>query len=221
MSSLIPIDATPAEISDEVAVAEVARGNREMFEVVVRRHNQRLYRIGMSYLRDHGHTEDAMQNAYVKAFLNLRKFNHTSAFSTWLTRIMINECLMILRQPRREIEPLDADSPATRDARPTVDAEVNAQEMKTILEQAIRALPQSYRVVYMMREVQQLSTEETARALDLTVQNVKVTLHRARERLKTNLLQSAAGTELFAYTAEWCDPMTARVMSAVSGIGLL
>jgi RNA polymerase sigma-70 factor (ECF subfamily) len=221
MSSLIHTGPAPAEISDEVAVAEVARGNREMFEIVVRRHNQRLYRIGMSYLRDHGHTEDAMQNAYVKAFVNVRKFNGSSSFATWLTRIMINECLMILRQPRRKLESVEVEAVEKRDASPSADAQMNAKEMKTILEQSIRELPQSYRVVYILREVQQLSTEETAQSLDLTVQNVKVTLHRAREKLKTSLLRSAAGTELFAYTAEWCDPMTARVMRAVSGLGLL
>src|SRR3954466_443520 len=83
------------DIPDTEAVKRVIAGNREMFEVIVRRYNTRLYRIGMAYLRDHAQSEDAMQNAYLKAFLNLRRFRGNSAFSTWLTRIMVNECLMI------------------------------------------------------------------------------------------------------------------------------
>lgn len=221
MRSTTPPRPPDEGVSDDVAIRDVVCGNREMFEVIVRRYNERLYRIGISYLRDHGDAEDAMQNAYVKAFLNLRKFNRASSFGTWLTRIMINECLMIRRRPRREAAMSDEVEQNGTATLPASAAELQAKEMKLILEQAIRRLPQRYRVVYVLREVQQLSTEETAQALGLSTQNVKVTLHRARERLKTELLQSAAGTELFAYAARWCDPMTTRVMRAVSGLAWL
>src|SRR3954462_862814 len=97
-----PLPFTPApEITDLEAVSGVVGGQREMFEVIVRRYNPQLYRVGMAYLRNHAQTEDAMQNAYLKAFLNLSRFAHDSAFSTWLTRIMINECLMLLRRGKR------------------------------------------------------------------------------------------------------------------------
>src|SRR3954471_19564425 len=88
-----PLRTLPA-ISDLEAVNGVIGGQREMFEIIVRRYNAQLYRVGMAYLHDHGRTEDAMQNGYLKAFLNLQQFRGNSAFSTWLTRIMINECLM-------------------------------------------------------------------------------------------------------------------------------
>src|SRR3954447_6135327 len=91
------------ELSDLEAVKGVISGQREMFEVIVRRYNTQLYRVGMAYLRNHTQTEDAMQNAYLKAFLHLDRFHGTSAFATWLTRIMINECLMILRTRKRFI----------------------------------------------------------------------------------------------------------------------
>src|SRR3954471_5291450 len=96
-----PTPASPDEakpIADQELVAEVCRGNREMFEVLVRRYNERLFRTGMAYLGGHEQVEDAMQNAYVKAFVHLGQFHGTAAFSTWLTRIMINECLEILRK---------------------------------------------------------------------------------------------------------------------------
>lgn len=208
-----------ADVSDLDAIAEVARGNREMFEVIVRRYNQPLYRVGMAYLRDHAAAEDAMQNAYMKAFLNLPKFQGGAAFSTWLTRIMINECLMMLRRkklsPERvtEIDESRREEPTATE--PPVSDRINLQEMKILLEQAIAKLPRNYRAVYMLREVQQLSTAETASCLSISSASVKVLLHRARERLKVELLKTSAGAEVFTYTAERCDPMTARVMHAV------
>ena len=92
------------EIGDLDAIDEVCRGNREMFEVLVRRYNQQLFRIGIAYLRKHEEVEDAMQNAYLKAFIHLPRFERTAAFSTWLTRIMINECLMTLRRRKKAAE---------------------------------------------------------------------------------------------------------------------
>lgn len=216
-----------AEISDLVAIDEVVRGNREMFEVLVRRYNLPLYRVGMAYLRSHAQAEDAMQNAYLKAFLNLGRFQRGAAFSTWLTRIMINECLMLIRRHKRpgregvDLEQLDRESPAAGSTEPAPRAaadQLNLKEMKAMLESAIEALPRQYRAVYILREVQQLSTAETAACLGISRESVKVTLHRARERLKTDLLKSAAGAELFAYPAVYCDAKTARVLQAVLAV---
>lgn len=222
MRASLPLPSSPspaAEIDDAAIVADVSRGNREMFEVLVRRHNPRLFRVGMSYLRSHAQVEDAMQNAYLKAFLNLGRFQRGAAFATWLTRIMINECLMALRR-RRLTHPPPTESPAPEPEAPAPPAAdtLTLKEMKALLEQAIATLPQTYRVVYVLREVQQLSTAETASCLGLTTDTVKVRLLRARERLKAELLKSAAGAELFPYPARFCDPLTARVMQAVLAV---
>lgn len=209
------------EISDLDAVSDVIRGNREMFEIIVRRYNPQLYRVGMAYLRNHAQTEDAMQNAYMKCFLNLSRFQRHAAFATWLTRIMINECLMLLRrQKRTPIESLDAPGydGGPEPIAPATDDTLSAKEMKALLEQSINALPRAHRAVYMLREVQQLTTAETAACLGISPENVKVSLHRARERLKAELLKTAAGMELFDYTAVFCDPMTERVMRAVLAV---
>jgi RNA polymerase sigma factor (sigma-70 family) len=207
------------EPTDFEAVNEVIRGNREMFEVIVRRYNAQLYRVGMAYLRDHAQTEDAMQNAYLKAFLHLQRFRGTSAFGTWLTRIMINECLMMLRSRRRCVmENIDdADLRLQHDALSLAPASdpLRGEEIRTVLEQAVQTLPRTYRAVYLLREVQHLSTAETAKCLGLSKDNVKVCLHRAREALKARLLQSAAAVEIFDYSARYCDPMTTRVMQRV------
>jgi RNA polymerase sigma-70 factor (ECF subfamily) len=215
------LSATPAarvEVTDAEAVMGTIAGNREMFEIIVRRYNTQLYRAGMAYLRDHAQTEDAMQNTYLKAFTNLRQFKGTSAFASWLTRIMINECLMMLRSRRRFREDsIDDDrTPAapTLFAAPVPDP-IHVHEMKTLLEQCISQLPRSHRAVYLLREIQHFTTAETAACLGLSRENVKVCLHRAREGLKAQLLKSSAGVELFDYPAQFCDPMTARVMLAI------
>lgn len=229
------IDSPTAErldaISDLDAIAAVTGGNREMFEVIVRRYNQQLYRVGMAYLRNHAQVEDAMQNAYVKAFLNLSKFARGAAFSTWLTRIMINECLMVLRRQKSRPESvldeaaIDAGTQAgavvpfttsSDSENPRAAAErLSLTEMKALLENAVAALPRKYRAVYVLREVQQLSTAEVAATLGVSSGSVKVDLHRARERLKTELLKTAAGAELFGYHAVYCNAMTTRVMTAL------
>ena len=206
-------------MTDSEAVNAVLQGNREMFEVIVRRHNVQLYRTGMAYLRNHAQTEDAMQNAYLKAFLNLHRFRGTASFATWLTRIMINECLMTLRSRKRfMMETLDeGDARVDHESfvAPIAEPAMSQEEIKAVLEQAIQTLPRAHRAVYLLREVQHLSTAETAECLGISAVNVKVILHRAREGLKARLMKTAAGIELFDYTARYCDPLTAKVMQAV------
>ena len=131
---------------------------------------------------------------------------------------MINECLTLLRR-RREAsgEEIAAAEDFPETSAPQGAARLNLKDMKAVLENAIAALPRNLRAVFVLRDVQQLSTEEAAACLRVTPGSIKVTLHRARERLKASLLESAAGAELFEYRAEFCDPFTTRVMSAILG----
>lgn len=210
-----------AATGDLALVDEVVRGNREMFEVLVRRHNQRLYRVGLACLKQPDRVQDAMQNTYLKAFMHLGQFERAASFSTWLTRIMINECRMLLRtqSTRRE----DAWDMATHEsipdpAVPPAGQNLTANEMKSALEAAIAGLPKKHRLVYLLREVQQLNTGETAAALGISKESVRVTLHRAREQLKHRLLQNAAAVELFPFRAPLCNRLTARVMAAILAV---
>jgi RNA polymerase sigma factor (sigma-70 family) len=207
-------DLHPA-ITDLQAIDEVNRGNREMFEVLVRRYNRQLFRIGFSYLRHHEQTEDAMQNTYLKAFVHLGNFQRQASFSTWLTRIMINECLMSLRRRRGRQEVPAAEAADQETTAPQGATRMNLKEMKAQLETAIGPLPRNLRTVYVLREIQQMTTDEAAACLGVSPGSIKVTLHRARERLKATLLANAAILELFPYRAEFCDPFTARIMQAV------
>jgi len=217
MNTSVEPSAVLPEIKDQAAITEVLRVNREMFEVLVRRYNQRLFRIGIAYLRSREHVEDCMQNTYLKAFTHLNQFNEVSAFSTWLTRIMINECLIVLRQrksrPEPDADPLESDRLSSNDEQ--AERKLSLLEMRTLLEKHIADLPASYRVVYVMREIEQLDTSETAAALQLSQEAVRVRLHRARELLKERLLASAEGVELFTFGTSDCHRLTALVMVAI------
>ncbi|HRG55250.1 MAG TPA: sigma factor-like helix-turn-helix DNA-binding protein, partial [Lacunisphaera sp.] len=127
-----------------------------------------------------------------------------------------NECLMLLRRRRSAREEALLEAAKIPDTiAPEGAARLSLKEMKILLENAISALPRNLRTVYVLREVQHLTTDEAAACLGVSPGSIKVTLHRARERLKATLLGSAAGLELFPYRAEFCDPLTARVMSAI------
>src|SRR5687767_7959387 len=129
------------------------------------------------------------QNTYVKAFRNLGRFQRRADFSTWLTRIMINECLMMRRRAKKVAEnTVELGHLASKIPAAQMPDQLGLKERKALLEQAITDLPQKYRAVYLLREVQQLSIAETAACLKVSPASVKVNLHRARERLKIRLL---------------------------------
>lgn len=205
-------------MSDLEVLNDFVQGHPDRFAILVRRYNADLYRVGMAYLRNHAHTEDAMQNAYLKAFLGLSRFHRTAAFATWLTRIMINECLMILRrQMRFRTESIDdANAPLRLETLPssTIDP-IHAREITALLEKALQALPPTHRAVYLSREIHERSTAETASRLGLSEENVKVSLHRARVALRAMLRKRAERIELLDYSAVFCVPMTTSVMRAI------
>lgn len=216
--SSAPVQEPDLEPSDTAIIERVLAGSSQDFALLVGRYNQRLYRVGRAYLRNHDSVEDAMQNAYIKAYRNLSRFQRGSTFSTWLTRIMINECLMALRKQRsRREERIEAETleriPASQDS--TAADVSRLHEMKAILEKAVADLPLAYRTVYLLRDIQQLSTAETAKCLGVSVVAAKVKLHRARALIKEKLLATAAGTELFAYDLRYCNALTRRVMAVI------
>lgn len=207
------------EVSDGTLVEQVLAGETERYALLISRYNQRLYRVGWSYLRDHALIEEMMQNAYLKAFQSLAKFRGSAGFGTWLTRIMINECLMALRQrkSRREdaLEPAALERSSVVDTTPTAAERLKRSEMKTLLERAVALLPPIYRSVFVLRELEHLSNAEAAACLRISSVSAKVRLHRAKHLVKENLLAESATAELFAYQAPLCNAMTARVMATI------
>ncbi len=189
----------------------------------MRRHDSRVYRTVRAILRDEDEAEDAMQAAWVRAYQHLGEFAGAAAFSTWLVRIAVNEALGRLRGRTRLVSADDSEEDGgTMDPRAEDPEErAAAHEAVRLVERAVDGLSQPYRVVFMLRDVEQLSTAETAAALGLREEAVKVRLHRARGMLRRALGEAVerAAPEAFPFLAPRCNRMVQRVMTAIAGTG--
>jgi len=213
-------------LSDQEVVRRVLEGETALFELIMRRYNQRLYRVARAILRDDAEAEDVMQEAYVRAYEHLGQFAGRSQFATWLTRIAIHEALARL-QRRKRTDQLGANARGEIGIDREVDVAASAlnpeeqlsvSELGRALENAILSIPEQYRLVLMLRDVEQLSTTETAATLELSEENVKVRLHRARAMVRKSLF-AQAGTEApraFGFMGERCDRVVAQVMAKIS-----
>jgi RNA polymerase sigma-70 factor (ECF subfamily) len=205
------------EISDDEVVARVLAGETALFEVLMRRYNQRVYRAARAILRNDLEAEDVMQDAYVRAFAHLAQFERRASFSTWLTRIAIHEALARARRAGRQ-ESLDAggEPPALHH---DPERRMFDHEMKAFLEAAIGGLALDYRTVFMLREVEGMSTAETAEALGVSEDVVKTRLHRARGLLRDALYEraGAASPAAFQFEAPRCDRVVASVLRRIAG----
>ena len=208
----------PTSLPDEGVVALVRDGRSDAFEVLMRRHNQRIYRVVRGILSDEAEVEDVMQQAYFRAFTMLGQLEDGAKVSAWLVRIAVNEAWDRLRMRRRLGEQelgLEAEGEAS-DAR-NPEADVGDQEVAALLEAAVGDLREIYRVVFVLREVEGLSTAEAALALGVSEQVVKTRLHRARELLRDGLLARAgrAVSDVFTFQAPRCDRVVAAVLARI------
>jgi RNA polymerase sigma-70 factor (ECF subfamily) len=193
-----------------------------LFEELMRRYNQRVYRVARAIVKDETDAEDVMQQAYINAFTHLHQFEERAKFSTWLTRIAIHEALLRRRQARPTDQmAIDADGepmPSTYADVPDPERQAYAAELRVLLEDSVDALPESYRIVFMCRDVEGLSTIETAEALELGEEAVKTRLHRARAMLRRELYVRAGGNTAAAYTFHRtrCDAIVQRVFAILA-----
>jgi len=202
--------------TDEQIIARVLSGDTQLFELIMRRHNERLYRAIRSILRDEAEVEDAMQAAYLHAYAHLRDFEGRSSLATWLTRIAIHEALGRRRRGLRTVTgEEEVELPAGIQS-PEDDA--TDIEHRRLLQQAIDALPEHFRSVFVLRQVQELSIEETAECLDLQPATVKTRLHRARALLRRKLLAEIerGGRQALPFKAPRCDRVVAAVLARIS-----
>ena len=198
--------------------------SKAAFEGLMRQYNQRLFRVARSILRDDADAEDALQDAYVQAYRKLGDFRGEAELSTWLTRIVINEALMRLRRQRRhpvvvsfertddghpqELDVADerAESPSDRTLR---------GEIRKVLETRIDALPEAFRTVFVMREVEEMTARETAEALGIPEATVRTRLFRARALLREALERDmdAARGGVYGFDGARCDRIVAAVLA--------
>jgi RNA polymerase sigma-70 factor (ECF subfamily) len=213
----IPI-AQARELPDDAILRRVCAGERELFEILMRRHNQTVYRALRSILQDEAEVEDAMQQTYLSAFVHLREFAGGSRFSTWLVRIAINEGLDRRRKQLRLANTDDvpaAERAVQRDPSENPEDRAAARELGAWLERAIDELPELYRTAVMLREVEGMSTLVVAEALGVSEEVVKTRLHRARGLLRLHMqadMHAKAG-EQFIFLAPRCDRVVAGVFA--------
>jgi RNA polymerase sigma-70 factor (ECF subfamily) len=215
--------AAAQELSDETIVERVRGGDIALYEILVRRHNQRLYRAIRAIVRDDGDVEDVMQQAYVDAYTHLDQFRGTAKFSTWLTRIAVNRAIRSGSRARRgpEMAPPagDHELAIAHAAAPNPDPEhaLYGRELSVVLESLIERLPESFRVVFVMREVEGLSTAETAACLEINEETVKTRLHRAKGLLKGQLDRQLgpASAGVYAFHLRRCDRVVTGVMAEI------
>lgn len=201
------------QLTDEEIVSRVVAGDDALFEILMRRYNQRVYRVVRAVLRNDEDAEDVMQQAYLNAYLHLRQFEGRARFSTWLTRIAVNEALA--RRGKRAFGEQDEGMmQLVESSAPDPEQETFASELRDLMQREVASLPDGYRVVLVMRDVEGLSTAETAACLDVTEDLVKTRLHRARAMLRDNLYRRAGVTldSLFAFGNSRCDRVVAVVM---------
>ncbi len=215
----------------ETELVELARqGGENAIRQLIERNNQRLFRAARSVLRNDAEAEDVVQETYVKAFTALAGFRGDASFSTWLTRIALNEAVSRLRRRKNNTELEVLDQAVSADAGLVslfplslaplpADTEAARSEMRQLLETAIDGLPEGFRTVFVLRDVEGLSTEETAEQLKLKPETVKTRLHRARRMLRLVLEAELRGSfaELYPFDGARCAHMADRVIAALRG----
>ena len=209
-------------LSDEQVVAQVLAGQTALFEILMRRYNERVYRAARAIVRDEDEAEDVMQQAYVNAYAHLAQFGGRAQFSTWLTRIAVNEALARVRR-RHRYEPFDEESGMedVRDERPgSPEQQAFSGELRGLLESAIDGLPDGAREVFMLRDVEGLSTLEAADVLGVSEDVIKTRLSRARGALRRTLLDrtGAAATDVFHFHRPRCDRVVERVLNRIADV---
>jgi len=210
------------KIEENEVIKRILSGEKELYEILVRRNNQKLYRVIRSYVKDEAEIEDIMQESYIKAFTKLYQFKLESVFSTWLIRIGINESLARLKEKGKlyhlneqsdNLSNTILEMPDNKQLNPQ--DKMMRKEAKQILENAIDSLDIKYKTVYIMKEVEEMSLKEVSVALGLTIANVKVRLHRSKEMLKEKLYEVSNSKNIFEFGFSRCDKITKNVMNRI------
>jgi RNA polymerase sigma-70 factor (ECF subfamily) len=212
---------------DEYAIARsIAAGDHAAFERLMRRHNRRLYRLARATLRDPTEAEDALQDAYVCAYRSIGKFRGEASLSTWLSRLLLNECFARLRRSARRQNviaivspnaPIEFTSMAANESE-TPDTELARAQMRDLLERKLDELPENFRTVFVLRSVEEMSVDETAECLGIPEETVRSRHFRAKTMLRESLAQelNLAERDVFQFGGAHCDRVVANVLARLA-----
>lgn len=224
------IDPSPdlnAAEDEQAIISRIRAGDHDAFALLMRRFNRRLYRLARAIVRDDAEAEDALQDAYLNVFRSLGGFRGESSLSTWISRLVINECLKRTRRDarRQNVIPM-TQSPADRELEAvpsndlgTPDEVTDRAQMRTILERNIDALPQSFRAVFVLRSVEELTVEEAAECLGVPAETVRTRHFRAKSLLREALAREIdlAERNAFEFAGARCDRIVACVLARLAG----
>jgi RNA polymerase sigma-70 factor (ECF subfamily) len=210
-------------ISDDDVVSRVRAGETGLYEILMRRYNQRLFRVIRSVVMNDDEAEDVLQEAWVRAYEHLDQFAGRASSSTWVTRIAFHEALARTRKNKRwtPLENPEGEIMAEAERRQTTaetpEMQAERSQLGRMLQAAVDGLPETYRSVFVLREVEQLSTTETAECLELSEEAIKTRLHRSRALLRRDL-ESRLGpaiSEAYAFLGARCDRIVMRVLERI------
>lgn len=208
---------------DGEIIQEILAGEKQCFEAIIRRYNTYLYKIGRSYGFDHDDTEDLMQEVYVSAYTHLKDFANRSSFKTWLVRIMLNSCYHKREKYKCRESSLLQQTTGNRfpsalqlqSKQYTGENIVLMKELGHIIEAALLKIPQDFRLVFTLRELNGLSTQETSEVLSITSGNVKTRLNRAKALLRTEISKIYTREDIFEFNLIYCDKIVGKVMTVI------
>ena len=223
----------PADDAERLIVASICAGDGRAFETLMRQYNRQLYRVARSILRDDFEAEDALHEAYWKAYQALENFRSDCRLSTWLTRIVINESLGRLRRAKRRLDVIQLEEAATMETLSTraqffteteagPDAQTWRAEIRAMIEHKLDALPDTYRVVFVLRAVEEVPAVEVAEILGIPEATVRTRFFRARRLLREAMANEIDrhASDVFSFGGERCDRIVARVLSRLGLAGL-
>ncbi|MGB3107775.1 sigma-70 family RNA polymerase sigma factor [Sphingobacterium siyangense] len=203
-------------MTENEIIDRVLRGDKQFYELIVRRFNPVLYRIGRSYNYNHEDTQDLMQECFIDVYKSLAQFEKKSSFKTWMARIMLNRCYHKSKKmsTQKEIATHVDETAIPMFSNTNNDTAniVKRRELALIIESMLERIPLDYRIVFTLREINGMNTDETAEVLDLSLANVKVRLNRAKAMLRRELEKSYTASELYEFNLIYCDAMVNRIM---------
>ena len=208
-------------LDEEEIIKKIVDGEKALFEVLIRRYNSVLYKLARCYGFNHQDAEDIMQETHVSAYTNLKNFQHKASYKTWVSKILIHKCVYKLSYGYFKNEHLATNEmhehvkPVFNQSRMGTEKIILNKELSKVLEKSLEEIPLTYRTVFILREVEGFSTNETAELMNSTPVNVKVRLNRAKALLQKKLESFYSATDIYEFNAIYCDAMVKRVFDQI------
>lgn len=211
------------QYSDVEIIQKILIGQIPLFEILIRRNNPFLYRVGRSYNFNHEDTQDLMQDTFIDAYCNLSKFENRASFKTWMIRIMLNNCYRKQQKfsfKNEQANDINEDSIPmfSNPNQSSTNTHVMNKELNTVIENALQQVAHDYRMVFSLREINGLNTKETSEVLSISESNVKIRLNRAKAMLRKEVEKSYTSADIFEFNLIYCDKIVNQVMHKINEI---